>query len=116
MGNKTSHPLSEPEDPELSKLPPSGRSRTRDPTESIEEAEDVEVEVPPPMRPISSIPAPGGEDSKPRVRYCKSLRSHLTPLPPVSGSDLSSEHPFLLVTEIFLQFIKLEKLIVNIDT
>ena len=69
MGNKTSHPLSEPEDPELSKLPPSGRSRTRDPTESIEEAEDVEVEVPPPMRPISSIPAPGGEDSKPRVRY-----------------------------------------------
>ena len=28
---------------------------------------------------------------------------------------LSSLHPFFLVTEIFLQFIKLEKLIVNIN-
>ena len=67
MGNKTTHPLSESEEPESSKLPPSGRpSRSRDPAESIEEADDLEVaEVPPPMRPISSIPGP--EEPKARV-------------------------------------------------
>ena len=67
MGNKTTHPLSESEEPETSKLPPSGRpTRSRDPAESIEEAEDLEVaEVPPPMRPISSMPGP--EEPKARV-------------------------------------------------
>ena len=67
MGNKTTQPLSESEEPEPSKLPPSGRpSRSRDPAESIEETEDLEVaEVPPPMRPISSMPGP--EEPKARV-------------------------------------------------
>ena len=96
MGNKTTHSLSEPEDhvtTEHSKLPPSGRaSRHRDPTESIEEADDLDVaEVPPPMRPISSIPGP--EDSKLRVimhviedftlRRSPSSSCHLTLVPPV---------------------------------
>ena len=70
MGNKTTHPLSESEEqPEVSKLPPSGRpTRSREPAESIEEADhdDLEVaEVPPPMRPISSMPGP--EEPKARV-------------------------------------------------
>jgi len=60
MGNKASHSQSESEDSDTSRLPPSGRGRGRSegvPSESIEEGEDPEVELPPPMRPISSIPA-----------------------------------------------------------
>ena len=110
MGNKTTHPLSESEEQEPSALPPSGRQRTlRDPGESIEEADDLEVaEVPPPMRPISSIPGP--EDSKPRVRMLVIPSCLLT-------ARLSAAHIVIVtscfsVTQIFLQFIKLEEVTV----
>ena len=111
MGNKPSQSQSESEGTENSRLPPSGpSSRHRDPAQSIEEGEDLEVgEVPPPMRPISSIPAP--EDSKARVRMRVISSCHLTRVP----SSLSSCHRynFFFVTQIFLHFIKLEKLIVQ---
>ena len=70
MGNKASHSQSESEDSDTSRLPPSGRGRGRGEAghgESIEEAEDPEVELPPPMRPISSIPAPEEGSSNKRV-------------------------------------------------
>ena len=70
MGNKASHSQSESEDSDTSRLPPSGRGRGRSeavPGESIEEGEDPEVELPPPMRPISSIPAAEEGSSNKRV-------------------------------------------------
>ena len=72
MGNKQTHSQSETEpetrsDQDNSRLPPTGR-RVKDDTG--EEADDHEVaEVPPPMRPISSMPAPD-EASIKRVRIC----------------------------------------------
>ena len=69
MGNKQSlsHSETEPDqDQEVSRLPPSGRNQSsasaRMRTEAGgagEEADDQDVcEVPPPMQPISSMPAP----------------------------------------------------------
>ena len=56
MGNKPSHSQSESEDSEHARLPPSGRGMR--PGEGQEEGEEHDVELPPPMRPISSLPGP----------------------------------------------------------
>lgn len=72
MGNKQTHSQSQSEtetEQEISRLPPSGRqSRLREAGDNLEEVDDLEVaEVPPPMRPISSMPAPEDSSIK-RVR------------------------------------------------
>ena len=61
MGNKPSNSQSEAEEPEvIGRLPPSGRHSSRARRSSgghQEDGDDPEVpEVPPPMRPISSMP------------------------------------------------------------
>ena len=81
MGNKASHSQSESEDSDPSRLPPSGRVRGRTevgPGESIEEGEDPEVELPPPMRPISSIPAAEEGSSNKRVCILK-ISNYINP-------------------------------------
>ena len=72
MGNKPSNSQSEPEEPEqevMGRLPPSGRhSRARDNGGHPEDGDDLEVpEVPPPMRPISSMPTQEDAASVKRV-------------------------------------------------
>ena len=61
MGNKSSHSQSESEESEPVRLPPSGRGRGR--CEGAvaggvagEEGEEADVELQPPMTPISSVP------------------------------------------------------------
>ena len=75
MGNKPSNSQSEAEEPEAARLPPSGRqSRARDTrdTGQCEDGDDLEVpEVPPPMRPISSMPAQDDTASVKRVSGIK---------------------------------------------
>ena len=72
MGNKPSNSQSEAEEPEpevMGRLPPSGRhSRARDNGGHPEDGDDLEVpEVPPPMRPISSMPTQEDAASVKRV-------------------------------------------------
>ena len=72
MGNKPSNSQSEAEEPEpevTGRLPPSGRhSRARDNGGHPEDGDDLEVpEVPPPMRPISSMPTQEDAASVKRV-------------------------------------------------
>ena len=67
MGNKQSGCPSEAEDPAepaVTRLPPSGR-RLKEAGDFTEDGDDAEVaEVPPPMRPISSLPAPDDSSLK----------------------------------------------------
>ena len=73
MGNKPSNSQSEAEEPEpevMGRLPPSGRqSRARRSSGGHpEDGDDLEVpEVPPPMRPISSMPTQDDAASVKRV-------------------------------------------------
>jgi hypothetical protein len=58
MGNRHPNPQSEPEDGGPGAESRQGRSRLRsEGAGQQEEGEEPELEVPPPMRPISSIPA-----------------------------------------------------------
>ena len=77
MGNKQStcpSEAEEPAEPAVTRLPPTGR-RLKEAGDLAEDGDDGEVaEVPPPMRPISSMPAPDDSSLKkvslpPFIRY-----------------------------------------------
>ena len=60
-----------------SRLPPSGRAKGRtEGVESTEEGEEVEAELPPPMRPISSLP-PSEESNKVIKTLLKNIYNYI---------------------------------------
>ena len=99
MGNKPSNSQSEAEEPEvIGRLPPSGRHSSRARRSSgghQEDGDDLEVpEVPPPMRPISSMPTQDDPASSvKRVSDIRDRTHHCGQVDVISGKVKCAQIP-----------------------